>query len=432
MYRLLLLFAFAGISCSAQPQRLEAPTEPEPVATSDSEAPNQTGLEPVLMDSLRVNGRVVFHDELIETGDALALRLKDLGPFTPVHAGPKPYTSLVNEWAQIAGGEYVKDGRCSDPPSPSLALQSIHRDAVGAETSIECKETCVLTVILRDSEAKANGRDYFERVRSKWTIELTGDTTSWASQVSQADFIETPFEAPTSSGLFGIKTGPDITVRDVELDAAWDGAFDKNVFQAANQEFEVCEGNAKTWRDWWMIRHVIEVDEGGRVSRCENPLPDHLPKSTFACQCAALKSRVDFGPGPVRRVSAYLDYSAKSSHPFGSIEIGKKRDLFHRSAYLTDFDGSDPYSKSLGTNALSHSALKPCAQKLGEMEEKVPVDFVVDAQGAVMEVKALWPDTLKEFGTCAEPILMKASFSCPTAATTLTGHMVITVEPIRR
>lgn len=110
--------------------------------------------------------RVVFHDELVAAGDALALKLGEFGPFRPIHDSTSPYTDLLNEWTRVAQGNYVREGQCFDPPSPALAMRALNPDAVSAEIGIRCEEKCVLTVRLRDAETKAQGRDYLERVRS--------------------------------------------------------------------------------------------------------------------------------------------------------------------------------------------------------------------------------------------------------------------------
>lgn len=420
------LFLFT-LSCSASPTRVEPPLTKvvEPV------------FEPVLMDSLRVFGSVVFHDELIAAGDALALRLSDLGPFAPIHASSSPYTDLTRDWARVAGGEYVKAGQCSDPPSPALAIRSLHPDAVGAEVRITCKQGCVLTVLFRDSETKAQGRDYHDRVRSKWTLDLTGEVNTWANQIATSTFTNVPLEAPKGvGGIMGMLVGSDdtprIIVRDEEFSGEWGDTYSKAAFDAAIVEFGQCAQEARTWRDWWGTHHLLEVNTAGKVVRCENAIPDHLPMTTFDCECDALKSKVDFGPGQIRRMSAYLNYSTSSSKTFGSIVPGKVKDPFVRSSYLTDFSGEDPFASALGTNALSYEAFNACTKNLPVMEQKIPVLFSINGQGNVTGIEASWTEELKDFGTCAEPILRQAKFACPHSATTLLGNLKIKVEPFRR
>lgn len=184
------------------------------------------------MDSLQVFGRVVFHDELIAAGDALALRLSDLGPFAPIHTSSSPYTDLTRDWARVAHSEYVKAGQCSDPPSPALAMRALHPDAVGAEVRITCKEGCVLTVLFRDSETKAQGRDYHDRVRSKWTLDLTGEVDTWANQITTSTFTNIALEEPNlEGGIMGMMMGsddtPKIMVRDKEFRGEWGDTYSK-------------------------------------------------------------------------------------------------------------------------------------------------------------------------------------------------------------
>lgn len=421
------ILALFVLSCSATPRGAKPAS---PVDTPAEVESSEESAEPVLMDSLKVYGRVVFHDELIAAGDALALKLRELGPFRPIHNTSFPYSDLLKEWTRVAQGQYVKEGQCFDPPSPSLAMRALNPDAVGAEIGIRCEEKCVLTVTLRDAETKAQGRDYFERVRSKWTLELEGEVNTWAAQIARASFVNVPLEKPKKDGV-GIlgslaQQSPGIMVRDAEFSGEWGETYSRAAFDAVVSDFSQCAQEAKTWRDWWGIRHLIEVNAAGEVVRCEGSLPDHLPRTNFACECDAIARKVNFGPGQERRMSAYIDYFPGSSK---SPEFIGPSDHFVRSAYLTDFGGDDPFSSAIGTNALAFDALSSCTKSLPELEHEIPVTFKVDARGNVNEMSAAWNEPLKDFGTCAEPILRTAKFSCPSDATTFKATLKVQVSP---
>src|SRR5690606_6185253 len=153
-------------------------------------------------------------------------------------------------------------------------------------------------------------------------------------------------------------------------------------FDAVVSDFSQCAQEAKTWRDRWGMRHLLEVNAAGEVVRCEGALPDHLPRTNFACECDAIARKVNFGPGQERRMSAYIEYYPGSSNKFLS-----RVDNFNRSAYLADFSGDDPYASALGTNALSYEALRSCTKNLTETEQDVRVAFVIDAQGNTKSIE---------------------------------------------
>lgn len=421
------ILALFMLSCSATPRGAEPAS---PVDTPAEVESSEESVEPVLMDSLKVYGSVVFHDELIAAGDALALKLGELGPFRPIHNTSFPYSDLLKEWTRVAQGQYVKEGQCFDPPSPSLAMRALNPDAVGAEIGIRCEEKCVLTVTLRDAETKAQGRDYFERARSKWTLELEGEADTWASQITSTPFTNIPLERPKGDtmGILGAggRDTPNIMVRDPEFTGDWDETYSRAAFDAVVSDFAQCSQDDATWRDWWGVRHMIEVNTAGEVVRCEGALPDHLPKPSFACECDAIMRKVNFGPGQERRISAYIDYSSGSSNKFISRE---SVDNFSRSAYLADFSGDDPYASALGTNALGYEALRSCTKILTETVQDVRVAFVIDAQGNTKSIEVTWPEELEDFGKCAQPILGQAKFSCPYAPSTVTGTLKIKVSP---
>ncbi|QED29996.1 hypothetical protein FRD01_22730 [Microvenator marinus] len=431
MQTFLVTLALFALSCSASTRGAEPALTPETVATP-AQSRSVEDAEPLLMDSLKVYGRVVFHDELVAAGDALALKLGEFGPFRPIHDSASPYTDLLNEWTRVAQGNYVKEGQCFDPPSPALAMRALNPDAVGAEIGIRCTEKCVLTVTLRDAETKAKGRDYFDRARSKWTLELDGDVDTWAAQIANATFTKMPLEKPKNDGLGILGTlaqdSPGIMVRDAEFSGEWGETYSRAAFDAVVSDFSQCAQEAKTWRDWWGMRHLLEVNAAGEVVRCEASLPDHLPRTNFACECDAIARKVNFGPGQERRMSAYINYYPGSSNKFLSSE---RVDNFNRSAYLADFSGDDPYASALGTNALSYEALRSCTKNLTETEQDVRVAFVIDTQGNTKSIEVTWPDELQDFGKCAQPILSQAKFSCPYAPNTVTGTLKIKVSPIQ-
>src|SRR5690606_10148783 len=124
---------------------------------------------------------------------------------------------------------------------------------------------------------------------------------------------------------------PEMMVHDPEFTGDWGETYSRAAFDAVVSDFSQCAQEAKTWRDRWGMRHLLEVNAAGEVVRCEGALPDHLPRTNFACECDAIARKVNFGPGQERRMSAYIDYYPGSSNKFLSSE---RVDNFNRSAYL--------------------------------------------------------------------------------------------------
>jgi hypothetical protein len=373
---------------------------------------------------------VWFSDEVLPIQDAVASVLSR----APIGLRVIPVHEVRGLWASAQQGMLPgRAQRCDAAPPPSLLTGVVYPDALRATVEVRCenKGECELQVVLIDS--KQGDRDGDQEV-ARYGLKLQSglDPRRWGEMIGSSPWSQ--WSKPDPEGGLGLvggvmtpgtKPGVYVVVHGLTQSGPWASELDGSTFQSRAEQWKTCKDTRRRWRDWWGQEHVIEVNSLGKVTRCEYPLPDHLPPPDFACKCDLLRT-MDFGPAAApRRASFYLDVTTLT-------EGAARRPSLYRSAYLVNKKASDR-SAVLGTRVVDEQTLGRCLdpveQALGELE--VPVRFEVSSDGRTVRHAARWPETLPAtVRTCMDAELSTAWFNCPLQGSSIVQATVsIAVKP---
>jgi hypothetical protein len=379
-------------------------------------------------------GPVYFPDEMLPLADAVAelLARPELGGYRVV-----PLKDVRKLWSDAQAGHLPGlPARCDAAPPPARLARHIYLGSSMADLRVDCPKpktpaathpACILEVKLLAPRPTADDPDHLQETATLHAQLPFGEApTRWAERLRAAGLARGPgLDLTGGIGIVGTlsdgkrhKEPPfRLVVSDVTVSGDWHDQISEATFKDQAPALDACTRPKAAWRDNWEQPYVIEVDQTGRVGRCEFLHVDHLPRPEFPCVCDALRSKT-FGVGAPRR-RAMFALEVKRAHP-----------PFRAGAALVGSQASDA-SAALGDGALDEDALAACLSpiKTEVNEPELPVRFSVGADGHVKSHTATWPRSIPAgVRRCMDAVLARSQFNCPlTGASTVDAKLQVFV-----
>ena len=356
---------------------------------------------------------VWFADELAPIADAVAETLAEprFGGYRAV-----PLAELRDLWTGVQRGRLPGlTTTCAAAPPPILLAELLHPKALWTRPEIRCaKGSCTLELIVWERKPSKKG-ERNDRQVAVWRAALPSreNPVQWAQRIRR-DGLRRGKLDDGYGGLIGNLQGDDdqpvgirVTLSDINRSGDWSYPLDGDFLQPVAARLHACAQGGHTWRDWWAQPFLVEVDDHGRLVRCESPYPDHLPPPERGCQCGVL-AKMDYRPGGARRRASFELVTTAPRE-------AAVADRYVRNAYLADKQSNDP-SAILGTGEVDTKALihclEPVRRDLGR--RTVPVRFQAGSDGKATSVQATWPSSFpSDVATCLDSVLRQAWFNCP-------------------
>ena len=407
-----------------------AAQQPAPAGTRSSE-------RDVWLSSPAIyGGPVYFPDEMLPLADVVAelLARPDFGGYRVV-----PLKDLRKLWSDAQTGHLPGvRAQCAAATPPARLARHIYRGSSMADLRVDCpapklpktatasRAACVLDVRLLAPRPTADEPDHLEETAAFHAQLPFGESpTRWAERLRGAGLTRGPGLGP--QGGLGIVDSPAdgkhkeppfrVVVSDVTLSGDWNGQISSATFKDQAPALDACTRPKAAWRDSWEQPYVVEVDQTGRIDRCEFLYVDHLPRPELRCVCDALRAK-SFGAGAPRR-RAMFDLVVKHALP-----------PVRGSAELVEAKASDP-SATLGDNPLDAEALAACLSpvKTEVNEPELPVHFSVGPDGRVQSHTTTWPRAIPAGARrCMDAVLARSQFNCPlTGASTVDAKLQVFV-----
>jgi hypothetical protein len=386
-------------------------------------------------------GSVYFPDEMQPLADVVGelLARPELGGYRVV-----PQKDVRKLWSDAQVGRLPGLGAtCKVPTPPARLARHIYRGSSMADLRVDCpapkakspqaptaaRAACVLDVRLLAPRPSAADPDHLDETAAFHAQLPFGESPArWAERLRGAGLTRGPGLA--KQGGLGIGGTPDdgkqtkehpfrVAVSDVTLAGDWHEKLSAATFKDQEPALDACTRPNAAWRDSWEQPYVIEVDETGRVGRCEFLYVDHLPRPEFRCVCDALRTK-SFGAGAPRRRAMF------------ELEVKRAERPSRGSAALVEAKANDA-SAVLGDNPFDERALGACLSPVKTAVEapEVPVRFSVGADGQVKSHTATWPRAISAGARrCLDVVLARAQFDCPlTGAATVDAKLQVFVTP---
>jgi hypothetical protein len=381
-------------------------------------------------------GPVYFPDEMLPLADVVAelLARPDFGGYRVV-----PLEDVRKLWSDAQAGRLPGvRAQCAAPTPPARLARHIYLGSSMADLRVDCpkpktatttapRPACVLEVKLLAPRPTADDPDHLEETATFHAQLPFGESPiRWAERLRGAGLARGPGLGP-EGGLGIVGTLGDgkrhkepplrVVVSDVTLSSDWHDQISEATFKDQTPALDACTRPKAAWRDNWEQPYVIEVDQSGRVDRCEFLYLDHLPRPEFRCVCDLLRAK-SFGAGAPRR-RAMFDLEVKHALP-----------PVRSSAELVEAKASDA-SATLGDNALDADALAACLSptRTEVNEPELPVRFSVGPDGRVQSHTTSWPRSiLAGARRCMDAVLARSQFNCPlTGASTVDAKLQVFV-----
>jgi hypothetical protein len=271
----------------------------------------------------------------------------------------------------------------------------------------------------------------------RFSLRLAPNATvaAWCDAVRGGDIEAVP---PIShAGGLAVRGGSDlkpggfrVEVTNLVTEGAWPAPIDAKKLSPFARALHECIDPAARRNDYWEQPFLIEVDDRGRLIRCEGGYPFRLDSPGFSCRCDVLK-RLNFGrsrqpSGTHRRARFQLRTekgTAPSTEPDRTVVAMVKK----------NFSATDE-SVLLSGTTFRNEDISACMQASDNGQQfLVQVSAHITADGTVAELTTQWPaDTPSDIRSCVDTVLRRARFNCPvTGSAEVTGPMHIKVRRLK-
>jgi hypothetical protein len=341
---------------------------------------------PIRVQTPRLEGAVLFADELHPVEDAVARFLAERG------------YSVLSRAEQEAIIAQTAD--CPSPPIPARLLSHRLPDTATAQLGAACAPDCTLTLTtFTEPTLRPWG------VTARWEAPLSGPPT--LSAVLAAIPALLPVEDASETGVVGAPATREVALSrgvatlGLQVAGGWSTADLSAALAGAG--LDGCWASGR--RDPRQNPIVFSLDADGAVTRCEPSLPRVLPEPESDCLCAVLAGQ-RLGAGAADRRGAF----DPESHQPPAVNAAGQLVSATLGTLRSELEGLTLAGAGIGAHDLA-----ACLSRVDRADNAdIPVRFLVGADGVPTAAEVSWPTWAAEAEACLDALLPQARFSCLT------------------